>query len=66
MVPAELKASKEELKDLLHKFFIRPIVSPWDATVFFGRKKDGSPRMCIDYFALNNVTINNKYSLPRI
>jgi hypothetical protein len=29
-------------------------------------KKDGTNRMCIDYRALNEVTIKNKYSLPRI
>jgi hypothetical protein len=29
-------------------------------------KKDGTKRMCIDYIALNEVTIKNKYPLPRI
>jgi hypothetical protein len=29
-------------------------------------KKDGSRRMCVDYRSLNEVTIKNKYSLPRI
>jgi hypothetical protein len=28
--------------------------------------KDGTKRMCIDYQALNKVTIKNKYPLPRI
>ena len=32
----------------------------------FVRKKDGILRMCIDYRSLNEVTIKNKYSLPRI
>ena len=32
----------------------------------FIRKKDGSLRMCIDYRSLNEVTIKNKYLLPRI
>ena len=30
------------------------------------KKKDGSLRMCIDYRSLNEVTIKNKYPLPRI
>jgi hypothetical protein len=29
-------------------------------------KKDGTRRMCIDYRTLNEVTIKNKYPLPRI
>jgi hypothetical protein len=29
-------------------------------------KKDGSKRMCIDYRSLNEVTVKNKYPLPRI
>jgi hypothetical protein len=29
-------------------------------------KKDGSKRLCVDYRTLNQVTIKNKYPLPRI
>ena len=32
----------------------------------FVKKKDGSMRMCVDYWSLNEVTIKNKYPLPRI
>jgi hypothetical protein len=34
--------------------------------VLFVKKKDGSIRMCIDYWELNKVTIKNRYPLPRI
>jgi hypothetical protein len=34
--------------------------------VLFVEKKDGTKRMCIDYRPLNDVTIKNKYPLPRI
>jgi hypothetical protein len=30
------------------------------------KKKDGNMRLCVDYRALNEVTIKNKYPLPRI
>jgi len=34
--------------------------------VLLVKKKDGSSRMCVDYWQLNKMTIKNKYSLPRI
>ena len=30
------------------------------------KKNDGSMRMCIDYWKLNQATIKNKYPLPQI
>jgi hypothetical protein len=46
--------------------YIRPSSSPWVAPILFVQKKDGSQQMCVDYRSLNDVTIKNKYSLPRI
>ncbi|KAL6189076.1 hypothetical protein ACLB2K_040466 [Fragaria x ananassa] len=34
--------------------------------MLFVKKKDGTMRLCIDYRKLNQVTVKNKYSLPRI
>ena len=42
------------------------ISSPWGSPTIFVHKKDGSLRMCVDYRQLNDVTIKNKYPLPRI
>ena len=41
-------------------------MSPWGAPILFVRKKDGSMRLCINFRKLNQVTIKNKYHLPRI
>jgi hypothetical protein len=57
---------KEHIKELLEKVFIYPSSSPWGATVIFVPKKDGTQRLCVDYRALNEVTVKNKYPLPRI
>ena len=62
----ELEELKKQLKELQEKGFIRPSSSPWGAPVIFVDKKDGSQRMCVDYRSLNEVTIKNKYPLPRI
>src|SRR6187551_691185 len=62
----ELEKLKEELRALLAKGYIRPSSSPWGAPVLFADKKDGTQRLCVDYRALNEVTIKNKYPLPRI
>jgi hypothetical protein len=51
---------------LQDKGFIRPSSSPWGAPVIFVDTKDGTQRMCVDYWSLNEVTIKNKYHLPRI
>jgi hypothetical protein len=66
MGPKELKEIKEQLDDLEHKGFIQESVSPWGTPVIFVDKRDGGCRMCGDYRNLNNVTIKNKYPLPRI
>jgi hypothetical protein len=62
----DLVELKKQIEELLEKGFIRPSSSPWGAPVLFVNKKDGSRRMCVDYRSLNEVTIKNKYPLPRI
>jgi hypothetical protein len=57
---------KEHIRELVEKEFIRPSSSPWGAPVIFVSKKDGTQRLCVDYHALNEVTLKNKYLLPRI
>ena len=62
----ELKELKKQLGEQLQKGFIQPSSSSWGAPVLFVEKKDRSQRLCIDYRSLNEVTIKNKYPLPRI
>nr|ABA94359.1 retrotransposon protein, putative, Ty3-gypsy subclass [Oryza sativa Japonica Group] len=66
MAANELAEVKRQVDDLLQKGYIRPSSSPWGAPVIFVEKKDHTQRMCVDYRALNDVTIKNKYPLPRI
>jgi hypothetical protein len=66
MPPNELAELKTQLQDLLEKRFIRPSSSPWGCPAIFVKKKDQTLRMCVYYRPLNEVTIKNKYPLPRI
>lgn len=34
--------------------------------MLFQRKQDGSLRLCVDYRALNKVTVKNKYPVPLV
>lgn len=64
---AELKALREYLDDNLAKGFIRKSESPAGAPVLFTAKKDGkSLRLCVDYRALNKITVKNRCPLPLI
>jgi hypothetical protein len=62
----ELKEFKKQLTELQEDGYIRSRSSPWGAPMLFVQKKDGSQRMCVDYRSLNDVTVKNKYPLPRI
>ena len=62
----ELDELKKQLVELEAAGFIRPSKSPFGAPILFVKKKDGTMRMCIDYRALNRITIKNSYPLPRV
>ena len=66
MAANQLAELKEQLQELLYKGYIHPSSSPWGAPIIFVAKKDGTQRMCVDYRALNEVTVKNKYQLPSI
>ena len=66
MNPSELEELKKQLDSMLEIGLIQPSASPWRSPVLFVDKKDGGNRLCTDYRKLNDVTIKNKYPLPKI
>jgi hypothetical protein len=66
MSTPELNKLQMQLEELLKKGYIHPSVSPWDAPLFFVRKKYGTLRFFIDFRQLNKVIVKNKYPLLRI
>jgi hypothetical protein len=63
---AKLVELKKQLDDLLSKGLIQPSSSAWRSPVLFVDKSDGFSQLCTDYHKLNDVTIKNKYPLPKI
>ena len=43
---------------------LQPSHSPYGSMLVIVKKKDGTPRVCVDYRALNEQTVKNKYPLP--
>ena len=56
---------KEEIDKLLGASIIFPIpCSEWVSSIIIVPKKNGKLQLCVDYQMLNNVTINEYFSLP--
>jgi hypothetical protein len=66
LAPPEMQECKTQVETLLSQGLIRPSSSPYGSPVLFVRKKDKSYRMVIDFRALNKITIQDKYPIPRI
>jgi hypothetical protein len=57
---------KKQIQELLDKGVIMPSTSPCGSPIVLVPKKDGTWHMCVDFRALNKITVNNHYPLPRI
>ena len=60
----ETQHLRERIEQLEALGFIRPSVSPWASPVLFIAKKNGKLRFCVDYRALNKLTVKNRFPLP--
>ncbi len=62
----ELETLKAYIKNNLINGFIKSSKSSIRAFILFKKKLDGSLRLCINYWGLNNLIIKNWYPLPLV
>ena len=62
----ESEEIKRQVQGLLEQGVIKPSCSPCGSPIIMVPKKDGGWRMCVDYRALNKISVKNRYPLPRI
>lgn len=57
---------EKQVMALLDSSLIQPSRSPFSSLVLLVKKKDGMWRMCVNYRALNSITVRDRFLLPTI
>jgi hypothetical protein len=62
MSSQQLGELKEQIQELEEKGYTHPRSSSWGAPIILAPRKDDTQRMCVDYRALNEVTVKKLVS----
>lgn len=66
LAPAEKEVAEKQIQQWLEEGIIQPSSSEYASPVVVTTKKDGTPRLCIDYRRLNRQVVRDRFPLPLI
>jgi len=62
----ELQTLWDFIDENLKTRLIRPLQSPYEIPILFVKKKNGSLRLCVNYWGLNKITRKDCYFIPLV